>query len=119
MAEDMGKVIRDLASRRALIKIGEELAEQAYAAPVDATIDGMIETAETSLAALAEGGIQIRQVSLTEAVLMPLLDRCHRMMARSITHLESRRGRGATTSVTVRQAGQVNVDCAVINENQP
>jgi hypothetical protein len=51
-----------------------------------------------------------------EEVLMPLLERCHRMMARSIAHLDARRGRGAKTSVTVSQAGQVNVDCAVSNE---
>jgi len=67
-AEDMGKLIRDLASRRALIKIGEELAERAHSAQVDASADDMIEAAETSLAGLAERGIQTRQVSLTEAL---------------------------------------------------
>ena len=46
-----------------------------------------------------------------EEVLMPLLERCHRMMARSIAHLDSRRRKPTTTSVTVGQAGQVNVDC--------
>ncbi len=56
------------------------------------------------------------QIARLEEVLMPLLERCHRMMARSITHLEARRGRSAKTSVTVSQAGQVNVDCAVSNE---
>jgi hypothetical protein len=55
------------------------------------------------------------QISRLEEVLMPLLERCHRMLARSITHLESRRAKLATTSVTVGQAGQVNVDCAVMN----
>jgi hypothetical protein len=45
-----------------------------------------------------------------------LLERCHRMMTRSFAHLEARRGRSAKTSVTVSQAGQVNVDCAVSNE---
>jgi len=43
-----------------------------------------------------------------------LLERCHRMMTRSIAHLEARRGKTAA-SVTVAQAGQVNVDCAVVN----
>jgi hypothetical protein len=56
------------------------------------------------------------QISRLEQVLMPLLERCQRMMARSIAHLEGRRGRAAKTSVTVSQAGQVNVDCAVANE---
>jgi hypothetical protein len=51
-----------------------------------------------------------------EEVLMPLLERCHRMMARSIAHLDSRRRKPTTTSVTVGQAGQVNVDCDVSNE---
>jgi hypothetical protein len=51
--------------------------------------------------------------SLEEHVL--LLERCHRMMARSFAHLEARRGKNTTTSVTVGQAGQVNVDCAVMN----
>ena len=45
-----------------------------------------------------------------------LLERCHRMVARSLVHLEARRGQAAKTSVTVAQAGQVNVDCAVSNE---
>ena len=44
-----------------------------------------------------------------------LLERCHRMVARSFAHLETRRGKATTTSVTVAQAGQVNVDCAVVN----
>jgi hypothetical protein len=47
---------------------------------------------------------------------LSLLERCHRMMARSLAHLEARRGQAAKTSVTVAQAGQVNVDCAVSNE---
>ena len=51
-----------------------------------------------------------------EEVLMPLLDRCHRMMTRSIAHLDARRGKAPKASVTVSQAGQVNVDCAVINK---
>lgn len=52
---------------------------------------------------------------LEERVL--LLERCHRMMARSFAHLERRRGRSAKTSVTVGNAGQVNVDCAVMNKS--
>jgi len=51
-----------------------------------------------------------------EEVLMPLLERCHRMMTRSIAHLDARRGKAPKASVTVSQAGQVNVDCAVINK---
>ena len=48
---------------------------------------------------------------------MPLLERCHRMMARSFAHLEARRSKGhPPASVTVGQAAQVNVDCAVMNK---
>jgi hypothetical protein len=35
------------------------------------------------------------QIARLEEVLMPLLERCHRMMARSLAHLEARRGKGA------------------------
>jgi hypothetical protein len=45
-----------------------------------------------------------------------LLERCQRMMARSLSHLEARRGKATTTSVTVEQASQVNVDCGVLNK---
>jgi hypothetical protein len=55
---------------------------------------------------------QLRQ--LEENIL--LLERCHRMMARSFAHLEARRRNAAKTSVMVAQAGQVNVYCAVSNE---
>ena len=49
--------------------------------------------------------------------IMPLLERCHRMMARSFALLEARRSKAApSASVVVGQAGQVNVDCAVKNE---
>ena len=44
-----------------------------------------------------------------------LLERCYRMVARNIAHLERRHGKAVTSSVKVAQAGQVNVDCAVSN----
>ena len=68
VAEDMGKLVRDLAARRALITLGEELAEKAHAAPLDQTANELIEAAETSLAALASRGLQTRQISLVEAL---------------------------------------------------
>ena len=37
---------------------------------------------------------------------MPLLERSHRMMAKSFAHLEARRGKATTTSVTVGQAAR-------------
>jgi hypothetical protein len=60
-----------------------------------------------------------QQIARLEEVLMPLLERCHRMMARSFAHLESRRRQSVpSTSVAINQAGQVNVDRAVLNASQ-
>jgi replicative DNA helicase len=60
VAVDMGKLVRDLAIRRALITIGEELAEKAQTGPVDQPANELIEAAEISLAALASRGLQTR-----------------------------------------------------------
>lgn len=68
IAQDMGKLVRDLATRRALITLGEELVEKAQTAPVDQHANELIEAAETSLAALAIRGLQTRQISLVEAL---------------------------------------------------
>ncbi len=58
-----------------------------------------------------------QEISRLEEVLMPLLERCHRVMARSFAVLEARRSKGApSASVVVGQAGQVNVDCTVKTE---
>jgi hypothetical protein len=58
-----------------------------------------------------------QEIGRLEDVLMPLLERCHRMMAKSFAHLETRRGKPSSpATVMVGQAGQVNVDCAVMNE---
>jgi len=56
------------------------------------------------------------EIRRLEEVMMPLLERSHRMMAKSFAYLEGRRGKAPTTSVTVAQASQVNVDCAVVNK---
>ena len=47
------------------------------------------------------------EISRLEEVLMPLLERSQRMMARSIGHLEARRGKTGKTSPTDGQAGQM------------
>ncbi len=58
-----------------------------------------------------------QEIARLEEHLMPLLERCHRMMARSFTYLDAHRGRSSPpASVMIGQAGQVNVDCAVMNE---
>ena len=72
-AEDYGRTIYDLALRRALIGIGEEMVNEAYDAPVDSAPRDQIETAERSLYELAEtgrydGGFQRFAQALTTAV---------------------------------------------------
>ncbi|MBB3810000.1 replicative DNA helicase [Pseudochelatococcus contaminans] len=55
-AEDYGRTIHDLAVRRELINIGEDIVNTAYDAPVDATPRDQIESAEQRLYKLAETG---------------------------------------------------------------
>jgi replicative DNA helicase len=55
-AEDYGRVIYDLAIRRDLIKIGEEMVNVAYDAPVDSSPRDHIEDAERKLFEVAESG---------------------------------------------------------------
>lgn len=72
-AEDYGRTIYDLALRRALIIIGEDLVNTAYDSPVDAAPREQIEDAERQLYELAEtgrydGGFQRFATALTTAV---------------------------------------------------
>ncbi len=72
-AEDYGRTIYDLALRRSLIAIGEELVNEAYDSPVDSSPRDQIETAERNLYELAEtgrydGGFQRFAQALTTAV---------------------------------------------------
>ena len=55
-AYDYGRSIYDLALRRDLIKIGEDVVNVAYDAPVDSSPREQIEEAERRLYAIAEGG---------------------------------------------------------------
>ena len=55
-AEDYGRTIYDLAMRRALIQIGEQMVNDAYDAPIDAEASEQIADAEKSLFDLAELG---------------------------------------------------------------
>lgn len=72
-AEGYGRTIYDLAIRRSLIGIGEELVNVAYDAPVEATPRDQIEEAERKLYELAEtgrydGGFQKFSDALTHAI---------------------------------------------------
>src|SRR5262245_36487917 len=55
-ARDYGRTIHDLATRRGLIVIGEDVVNAAYDSPVDFPPKEQIEEAETRLFALAETG---------------------------------------------------------------
>ncbi|MGO4869629.1 MAG: DnaB-like helicase N-terminal domain-containing protein, partial [Roseiarcus sp.] len=55
-ANDYGRTIHDLAVRRELIHIGEDVVNVAYDAPVDSTPRDQIEEAERRLYQIAEGG---------------------------------------------------------------
>jgi replicative DNA helicase len=72
-AADFGRQIYDLAIRRELIGIGEDMVNQAFDSPVDAAPREQIEDAERRLYDLAEigkygGGFQKFETSLTTAV---------------------------------------------------
>lgn len=72
-AEDYGRTIYDLAIRRNLITIGEDLVNVAYDAPVDTSPRDQIEEAERRLYELAEtgrydGGFQRFSDALTQAI---------------------------------------------------
>ncbi|MCW6507870.1 replicative DNA helicase [Lichenifustis flavocetrariae] len=72
-AADYGRTIYDLAIRRSLISVGEEVVNVAYDAPVDHSPRAQIEEAERQLYALAEsgradGGFQRFSEALTTAI---------------------------------------------------
>src|SRR4051794_38269006 len=72
-AEDYGRTIYDLAIRRTLIIIGEDMVNVAYDAPVDLSPSDQIEDAERRLYEIAEtgrydGGFQRFATALTTAV---------------------------------------------------
>jgi replicative DNA helicase len=72
-AEDYGRTVYDLATRRALIQVGEDMVNVAYDAPVDFAPRDQIEDAERRLYELAEtgrydGGFQRFAQALTTAV---------------------------------------------------
>jgi replicative DNA helicase len=74
-AADYGQAVYDLAIRRTLIQIGEEMTATAYDADVEMTAPKQIEEAEKSLFDLAEkgqynGGFQVFSEALTEAIKM-------------------------------------------------
>jgi replicative DNA helicase len=72
-AEDYGRTIYDLAVRRSLINIGEDIVNTAFDAPVDSSPSDQIEEAERRLYSIAEtgradGGFQKFSDALTAAI---------------------------------------------------
>jgi len=72
-AENYGRIVHDLALRRALVNIGEDVVNDAFDSPAEETAIGQIEAAEQRLYRLAEegqteGGFQTFNRSLTTAV---------------------------------------------------
>lgn len=72
-AEDYGRTIYDLATRRGLIGIGEDIVNTAFDSPVDASPSSQIEEAERRLYEIAEqgrydGGFQKFSEALTTAI---------------------------------------------------
>jgi replicative DNA helicase len=72
-AEDYGRIVHDLATRRDLINIGEDIVNTAFDSPVDASPRAQIEEAERKLYAIAEtgryeGGFQRFSDALTIAI---------------------------------------------------
>lgn len=72
-AEDYGRTIYDLAMRRGLINIGEDIVNTAYDSPIDASPNAQIEEAERRLYEVAEqgrydGGFQRFSDTLTTAI---------------------------------------------------
>ena len=50
-----------------------------------------------------------QEISRLEQIIMPLLERCHRVMARSFAHLEAHRSKGApSASVVVSRFSDVD-----------
>ncbi|HUE46304.1 MAG TPA: hypothetical protein VMO81_08650 [Aestuariivirgaceae bacterium] len=56
-----------------------------------------------------------RETHHFEQSLMPLLDRAHRMLVRSLDRLEARSSGGSQGRLSIGHAGQVNVGSAVRN----
>jgi hypothetical protein len=56
-----------------------------------------------------------QNVKRLEETLLPLIDRCQRMMIRALDRLEGRQSRGSGVAVNITQAGQVNVGAVVTN----
>jgi replicative DNA helicase len=113
-AEDYGRTVYDLSIRRDLIKIGEEMVNTAFDAPVDSTPASHIEDAERKLYEIAEtgrydSGFQRFAQALTTAVDMAARasarDGSLSGLATGLTDLDSRMG-GLQQSDLVILAGR-------------
>jgi replicative DNA helicase len=83
--------IREMAQRRGLIVIGEDLAESAYSAGEDATAAGIIEEAESSLYRLAETTQAANEVTFADSV--------HRALSRAQEAYQRKGSVGLSTGI--------------------
>lgn len=72
-AEFYGRIIHDLSIRRGLIRLGEDVVNRSYDAPVDVSAASQIEEAESSLFNMAErgryeGGLQPFKMAITQSI---------------------------------------------------
>lgn len=72
-AEFYGRIIHDLAIRRGLIRLGEDIVNRSYDAPVEESAATQIEEAEASLFSMAErgryeGGLQPFKTAITQSI---------------------------------------------------
>lgn len=78
--EDYAQMIADLATRRALIGIGEEIMSSAYAAPLHESADDMAASAEQALMSLRSGSGQEALSGAPEAVVTRLSEQMRARM---------------------------------------
>lgn len=72
-AEYYGRIIQDLAVRRGLIKLGEDVVNRSYDAPIEVSAASQIEEAESHLFNMAErgryeGGLQPFRTAITQSI---------------------------------------------------
>ena len=79
---DYGRVVYDLAVRRSLVLIGEDIVATACNSPVDHPPKDQIEEAEARLFALVERGERQETISLADAMQLALADGIERLHGR-------------------------------------
>src|SRR4051794_16606411 len=114
-AEDYGRTIYDLAIRRHLILIGEDLVNVAFDAPVDSAPREQIEDAERKLFELAETGRSGGRFPLVAQALHPAVD----MAPHAFQHAGKVSGVAAGLDDFVRMMGGLQASDQIILAGRP